>query len=427
MTHSAAGPGVYQRMFPVWDGYFAVVTVAVTIGVLVSDDPLRLGAVAAIAGVALVYAFFGRGLVRDRPHHRRAVVVVTAEAALFGVAVGCSSFSTFLLFALLPMIFLAVPMAMAFWFVIAVNLLPVIVALITDGFTARVLSHVAPMAVASTAFALWMGFWVGRVIDQSVERAGLIGQLEQSRAEVARLSHEAGVSAERARLAGEIHDTLAQGFTSIITLLQAADPALRDERLALAVRTAKENLVESRALVAALSPSALASASLPDAVRRQASRFTDESGIAATVRVTGEERELSTATEVVLLRAAQEALTNVRRHACAREVTVLLAYAAATVRLVVRDDGHGFATETMETRESGKAGDNGKAAKTGGSRTTGRTGETEATGEIEEQDPGVRKGFGLRGMRARAEQVAGALRIQSDPGRGTTIELEVPA
>ena len=137
------------------------------------------------------------------------------------------------------------------------------------------------------------------MIEQSRERGQLIERLEASRAEVARLSHETGVAAERARLAGEIHDTLAQGFTSIITLLQAVDPGLSDERLALAVRTAKENLAEARALVAALSPSALASGSLPDSVRRQASRFAEETGTPADLRLTGEERELPTAVSVV--------------------------------------------------------------------------------------------------------------------------------
>jgi len=208
--------------------------------------------------------------------------------------------------------------------------------------------------------------------------------LEASRAQVTRLSHEAGVAAERARLAGEIHDTLAQGFTSIITLLQAADPALRDERIALAVTTAKENLAESRALIAALAPSALASGSLPDSVRRQASRFEQETGLPATVRITGSPRPLPTAVEVVLLRAAQEALTNVRRHASAAGAQVLLAYDDAGVRLVVRDDGRGFAPESAD-------------------------------------------GFGLAGMRARAAQVDGTLTVRSDDSAGTTIELEVPA
>jgi signal transduction histidine kinase len=236
----------------------------------------------------------------------------------------------------------------------------------------------------TTGAAVWLGVWIDRVVRQSTERAELIAELEASRAEVARLSHEAGVAAERARLAGEIHDTLAQGFTSIITLLQAADPALADERLALAVRTARENLAESRALVAALAPPALGDGSLLDAVRRQAARAGEGATATPAFRSTGEPRPLPTAVEVVLLRAAQEALTNVRRHAAAGEVSVVLAYEEDRVRLVVRDDGRGF-------------------------------------------DPGHRPGSGLDGMRARAEQVGGVLTVRSEPGAGATIELEVPA
>jgi signal transduction histidine kinase len=338
----------------------------------------------------VIYALLGRDPeLRDRG--RRAIAVVAAQTVMFTIAVACSTFSAYLLFVLLPMILLTLPLAVAAWFVVVVNLVPVGAGLVVDGFTEQVIVHQGSIAVISIVFALWQGFWVSRVVSQSVERGELIAELEDSRAEVARLSHEAGVAAERTRLAGEIHDTLAQGFTSIITLLQAADPALRDERLALAVRTAKENLAESRALVAELSPAALASDSLPDAVRRQASRFTDESAIPVTVRLTGEVRELPTATEVVLLRAVQEALANIRRHSGAREAAILLAYAQGTVRLVIRDDGHGF--DPAGVRQS-----------------AGPTG-----------------GFGLRGMRARAEQVAGALRVKSDPETGTTIELEVPA
>jgi signal transduction histidine kinase len=114
------------------------------------------------------------------------------------------------------------------------------------------------------------------------------------------------------------------------------------------------------------------------------SRFGEEAGTPATFRTSGDHRQLPTAVEVVLLRAAQEALTNVRRHAGAREVSVLLAYGESGTRLVVRDDGRGF-------------------------------------------DPRTAHGFGLAGMRARAEQVNGTLRVHSDPDIGTTIELEVPA
>jgi signal transduction histidine kinase len=154
--------------------------------------------------------------------------------------------------------------------------------------------------------------------------------------------------------------------------------------VALAVRTARENLAEARALVSALSPAALAAGSLTDSVRRAASRFSEESGVPATVRITGATRPLPTSVEVVLLRATQEALTNVRRHAGARSAQVLLAFTDDTVRLTVRDDGCGFA-------------------------------------------PAAAAGFGLNGMRVRASQVNGTLAVASTAGGGTTIELEIPA
>jgi signal transduction histidine kinase len=113
-------------------------------------------------------------------------------------------------------------------------------------------------------------------------------------------------------------------------------------------------------------------------------RFAEETGIPATFRLTGDTRALPTVVEVVLLRAAQEALTNVRRHADAHEVAVLLAFGPDSVRLVVRDDGRGF-------------------------------------------DAAAVPGFGLPGMRARAEQVNGTLTVHSDPDTGTLVEAEVPA
>jgi signal transduction histidine kinase len=378
------GEEAHRRYAAFWDVYFAVIAGAIAVAVVAADANAlwrRLLAAGAIAAMALLYVAVGRRLIRRNADDRFALAVLLAEVALFAVAVTAVPFTTWLLFALTPLIFQMAGMRTAIAVVILANLVPV---------GADLLQHPSSVAgdlvigAISSAAGIWLGFWIIRVIEQNVERGRLIEELEASRAEVARLSHEAGVSAERARLAGEIHDTLAQGFTSIITLLQAADPALRDERLALAVRTAKENLAESRALIAALAPSALANGPLTDSVRRQAARFAEEAGVPATFRTTGAERGLPTAVEVVLLRTAQEALTNVRRHARAREVAVLIAYAPASVRLVVRDDGCGFT-------------------------------------------PGRADGFGLTGMRARAEQVNGVLTVHSDPSTGTTIELEVPA
>lgn len=379
MTTPPGGPGEpIVRYARTWEIFYAVVALAVVAAVLVQSGTAanRAVAVGTVAVIAVLYGLWGRPGQAGLPF-------VVAVLAVFAVGTAASSTVCYLLFALCPLIFLVLEIRPAVVAVVSANLLP-----LATGFLRvrdwRFVAHLGPISVLTAAAAVWLGVWIHRVIEQSKERGALITELENSRAEVARLSHEAGVAAERARLAGEIHDTVAQGFTSIIALLQAADPALADERLALAVRTARENLAESRALVAALAPAALAAGSLPDAVRRQVTRFAEETGLPATCRLTGDTRALPTAVEVVLLRAAQEALTNVRRHAAAHEVAVLLAFAPDSVRLVVRDDGRGF-------------------------------------------DPASASGFGVPGMRARAEQVNGTLTVHSDPETGTLLEVEVPA
>ncbi|HEY0531410.1 MAG TPA: sensor histidine kinase [Actinoplanes sp.] len=374
----------HRRYWPYWEIYFAVVAVAVVAATVTGDGhPLwrRETSAAAIAAMVVLHIAAGRRLINHDIEDWRNVVVAIGHLAFFVVTVAATPFTTWLLFAIIPLFFQLVPMRPAIVLVVLVNLVTPLVDVIEEP---KLVPTDLVIGLISAAAGVWLGFWNIRVIEQSVERGQLIEELEASRAEVARLSHVAGVSAERARLAGEIHDTLAQGFTSIITLLQAAEPQLRDERVALAVRTAKENLAEARALVSDLSPAALAAGSLLDSVRRAATRFSEESGVPATVRVTGPSRRLPTSVEVVLLRATQEALANVRRHAGAGSAQVLLAFADDVVRLTVRDDGHGFT-------------------------------------------PGQADGFGLNGMRARAEQVNGTLTVASTTDDGTTIELEVPS
>ena len=196
--------------------------------------------------------------------------------------------------------------------------------------------------------------------------------------------------AERQRLSGEIHDTVAQGFTSIIMLLQAADadvgrePAAAREHLALALQTARENLAEARALVAALAPAGLEPGALDGALRRLTDAVPGHLGPPASFEVTGPAVPLPRAAEVMLLRVGQEALANVRQHARARQVQVRLRYGEGQVGLEVTDDGVGF-------------------------------------------DPGQPGGgYGLPGMRARAGEAGGRLEVRSSPGCGTTVRVVVP-
>jgi signal transduction histidine kinase len=246
----------------------------------------------------------------------------------------------------------------------------------------------------SVTFGSLFAIWVTRIIEQSYERRQLIEQLEATRSELAAAEREGGRLAERQRLARDIHDTLAQGFVSIVLQLQAAEAELPEDatqargHLERARRTARENLAEARRLVWDLRPEALSAAPLGQALRRLAGRVEEETGLDATATVTGTPQPLSPDAEVTLLRVTQEALANVTRHANAGRVAVTLSYMDGEATLDVRDDGSGFASTADGYGPNG--------------------------------------GLGLRGMRERIEALGGRLAVESAPGQGTTIAVTVP-
>src|SRR5579863_2771243 len=172
------------------------------------------------------------------------------------------------------------------------------------------------------------------------ENAGLQQQLLTQ-------AREAGVLDERQRMAREIHDTLAQGLTGIITQLQAAEQAADDppawrRHFTAATALARESLTEARRSVEALRPESLETGRLSEALAETAGRWSARHGIPAQVTTTGTARPMSPEAEFALLRTAQEALANVARHACATRVGVTLSYMEQEVALDVRDDGRGF-------------------------------------------------------------------------------------
>ncbi|MEU4427123.1 sensor histidine kinase [Actinoplanes sp. NPDC024001] len=214
------------------------------------------------------------------------------------------------------------------------------------------------------------------------ENAGLHAQLVAQ-------ARESGAQDERQRLAGEIHDTLAQGLAGIITQLQAAERSASvrgetDEHVARALRLARSSLTEARRSVRALAPQELGRAHLPGALRTLTERWSADHGVSAQVEVTGTPEPLSPAIEVALFRVAQESLTNVAKHAAASRVGVTLSYTGPEVLLDVRDDGRGFAN-------------------------------------------GAGTGFGLTSMRQRVRGVGGHVEVQSAPGDGTSVSARVPA
>jgi signal transduction histidine kinase len=234
-----------------------------------------------------------------------------------------------------------------------------------------------------------------RMEEMMAENTGLQAQLLVQ-------AREAGAGDERQRMAREIHDTLAQGLTGIITQLNAAQQTgsetERERRIDLAKRLARDSLAEARRSVQALRPQALEGSKLPDALADEATRWTATSGVPAEVAATGDPRALHPEVEVTLLRVAQEALANVAKHAAASHAWVTLSYMEDVVTLDVRDDGSGF-TEPKDENENGNG--NGKSPAVGG--------------------------FGLIAMRQRVNRLAGQLEIESEPGAGTAVSASLPA
>jgi signal transduction histidine kinase len=393
-------PGQVGRIVdePRWDAYYAVVFAACAAIVEARLMPAagRIVATAALAAMVPWYLFLGRPLIRPaitlndaaRVGGARGTVYLAGLVVLFAAVQSQNTDAWFLAFALLPMCFHVTTLRRGLVFVVIFNAIAgALVARRAPGLPGALTA--VGILVFAVSFSYAYSRWVMKVIEQSLERAALIEQLEATRAELAAAHHEAGVQAERHRLAGEIHDTLAQGFTSIVTLLQAAQASLGDasparRHLDLALVTARENLAEARTLVTTLTPAQLEAGTLGDSVHRVTGTTGAQAGIEARAEVTGTPRRLPTGSEVVLLRVCQEALANVRKHAAAHQVRVRLCYGGASVRLTVTDDGKGF----------------------------------------DPAEPGG--GYGLKGMADRVGLVGGTVEVTSAPGAGTEVRAEVP-
>ncbi len=204
------------------------------------------------------------------------------------------------------------------------------------------------IGIVVIGWSVLLALWVRTIMKESTERKRLIEQLEAAQEELAAVERQSGMLEERQRMAQEIHDTLAQGFTSIVMQLEAADQALPEglasvqSHVRKARETARASLKEARRLVLALQPESLENAPLTEALRREAQRWTQNSGIHTNYSITGDPISLHPQAEVTLLRAMQEGLANVYKHAQARHATITLSYMADQVALDIQDDGKGF-------------------------------------------------------------------------------------
>lgn len=223
--------------------------------------------------------------------------------------------------------------------------------------------------------------------------------LENTRSELARTERAAGQATERERLAREIHDTLAQGLSSIVLMSRAARSSLSeddvrrtDERLGTIETAASENLAEARRFVHNLSSPALA-VPLADALRQLCERTTEQArarGEDLTVTFTEDGTgQADFAQQTVLLRAVQTLLANVASHAHARQAVVSLSWWDHDVSVDVVDNGVGFNPDRLPPRDASN-------------------------------------GFGLPGLHERVTAAGGTATVESAPGDGTAVNVRLP-
>ncbi|MGO4689353.1 sensor histidine kinase [Glaciibacter sp. 2TAF33] len=287
-----------------------------------------------------------------------------------------------------PLFFLYIHLLPRWWGTVAV-LLTTAMSVLALGLHAgwTIGGVVGPMVGAGVAIVIGLGY--RSLAREAAERERLLQELIATQGRLAATEHESGVLAERARLAREIHDTVAQGLSSIQMLLHAAeraDPARPGiEHVRLARETAAANLADTRRFIRELAPAALVDQGIGAALERL-SEVQWRRSVAVDVRVP-DTVDLPMYLQTALLRICQGAMGNVVQHAQAQQAVISIERDEESVRLIITDDGIGFDPVAASAERS-----------SGGSDS-----------------------FGLIATRERVDQLGGTLEIDTGPGRGTRL------
>ncbi|MTE16980.1 sensor histidine kinase [Nocardia aurantiaca] len=339
--------------------------------------------VVVLAALFLGVYFAGGRFRRNLPAARVWLAVLTL------IWLGLVTVAPLAVYLVFGLFFLYLHLLPRYWGLVAVTAATVVSVV---GFAAHrgwtVAGVIGPLLGALVAVAIGLGY--GALFREAAERQRLIDELLATRNTLAEQERTAGKMAERERLAQEIHDTVAQGLSSIQLLLHAVERAAPDhpalEKIRLARETAADSLIETRHLIAELTPAALEGQSLAGALNRIAERAAAP-GLDAQVLVEGEPQALPMPIEAALVRITQGAVSNVVRHAQARRMRVTLTYADDAVHLDVVDDGVGIEPAVLAESPSGS--------------------------------------FGLTAMRNRVEQQGGTMNVESEPGH-TAVTVSFP-
>ena len=316
---------------------------------------------------------------------KRGALYLLPGWAIWGGMISLTADSLLLIGIFLPLIFSRFPIRWSIAITIfqTLGLYLIYIMLYPTEHWLTILMVILGLLVVSTI----IGAFITSIIKQSTERQRLIDDLTRSRANLMKVEREAGRLTERQRLARDIHDTLAQHFTSIIMHLSAAkysNPEAVQSDVQQAEDAAREGLHEIRRIVWDMQPEQIEKASLVEAVEALAARWSAETSVLVKVRVTGAPRSLPSSAETALLRISQEAMHNITKHARAKNVNITFSFMEDLFAMDIADDGLGF-------------------------------------------DPSKNSnGFGLKTMRDRIEELSGTFTIESEQGRGTAIAVSLP-
>ncbi|WP_203580286.1 sensor histidine kinase [Microbacterium hibisci] len=379
-----------------WDAIVSIVSAVIAIALVFLFPPAGTArtviALGAIGLFVLGYALIGRDAIEPPRAAWRYPAFLSVAAVAAGVGAGAAPFMAMLQTLAYPLVWVigdsrrrgvggSAVIAASVFVGASFGYGPTVDSLLAGGTT----------AVFSLSFAIAIGLWIARIAEYGEERERLLAELTAAQSEVEALSRERGASAERERLARDIHDTLAQTLAGLVIFAERAGRQSREGQTDAAAATiatveqvARDALAESRALVAR-------TAAVPGepafgaAVERLVARFREHGTTRIALDADAVAGELDREAQVVLLRCLQEALSNVTKHAAAANVAVRVEVGAdGAAALLVSDDGRGFDPSQGST------------------------------------------GFGLEGMSGRVALAGGTLDVSSTPGRGTTVTVRLP-
>lgn len=388
MAHTALTP-VFVGLRTGLHALFLALAGVVVVRAVVAPTEASVTVIALTVVLVVTYAF---GALLTRTIRARGILplawlaVLTVEWAVLLWLIPDAAYLVF------PLFFLYLHLLGRWWGSAAI-LGSTIVAICALGFHSgwTVGGVVGPLVGAGVALLIGLGYQA--LAREAEQREALVRELIATQGQLAATEHESGVLAERARLAREIHDTLAQGLSSIQMLLHAAERADPErpgiEHIRLARETAAANLIEARRFIRELTPPQLDDQSLGGALRRLAATQWASHGLDVQVRVS-DTITLPMHLQTALLRIAQGAIANVIQHAQATTATITIAVEADRLHFAVTDDGTGF-DPLLASKDAAEKSDS----------------------------------FGLQATAERVQQLGGTLTIESPPGGGTTLAVDL--